>query len=60
MFLQAQCANLRKYDIYALVPTKQDILEVGAYISTYLNHNPQYFQFLYCTILSLIYYYFLF
>ncbi|XP_011052753.1 PREDICTED: ribonuclease P protein subunit p30 isoform X1 [Acromyrmex echinatior] len=23
----AQCPNLRKYDIYALVPTKQDILE---------------------------------
>ncbi|XP_071566537.1 ribonuclease P protein subunit p30 [Temnothorax nylanderi] len=23
----AQCANLKKYDIYALVPTKQDILE---------------------------------
>jgi len=38
LLLQAQCANLKKYDIYALVPTKQDILEVG-YILDVLNCN---------------------
>lgn len=29
LLLQAHCATMKKYNLYAIVPTKQNMLEVG-------------------------------